>query len=33
MPLERESFVPVCTIFHFVCTSKGSEIQHFSVLA
>jgi len=25
MPLERELFVPVCTIFVFVCTSKGTR--------
>jgi len=30
---ERVSFVLVCTTFHFVCISKVSEIQRFSVLA
>jgi len=32
MPLGSESFVPVCTTIIFVCTSKGSKIQRFSVL-
>lgn len=33
MSFERESFVPVCTTFIFVCTSKDLEIQRFLIFA